>query len=325
MSNRSATLFCINHLKRVLTAASVFCVVALAACSDDPPKPSPFALKFAATALGQDVNCTDKLTGMGPGTNQSIGLSDLRFYVSNLRFADAKGKPVALTLDDSEFQYNDAVGSVALIDMTGNTEGSCSGSAISFAEGTARTNKAVTGTTVVSSVASVSFDVGVPQALMKAIIANNTAEGAPSPLNEMYWTWASGYRHFVFNFTVENAAGSTGAGYLHIGSMDCGPADGRALEDRAACGFVNTPTVALPDFDLDTDTVKVDLPQFLTALDFIAPVYDTQTFAVIGEGPGVECHSSPMQPDCGPIFSSVGLDPSTGAAQASANKVFSRR
>ncbi|WDT76931.1 MAG: hypothetical protein MPW16_06875 [Candidatus Manganitrophus sp.] len=60
------------------------------------------------------------------------------------------------------------------------------------------------------------FDLGVSQPLMKATIANNTAEGAPSPLNEMYWSWASGYRHFVMNFAVEddgNGNGGDGTSY----------------------------------------------------------------------------------------------------------------
>jgi hypothetical protein len=167
--------------------------------------------------------------------------------------------------------------------------------------------------------------VGVPQALMKETIANNTPEGAPSPLNEMYWSWASGYRHFVANFTVENGQGEIGDGYLHIGSRDCGPADGKALEDRDTCSFVNTPAVILTEFDLQKDTVSVDIPKALSNVDFRAPIYDPMTFEVIGEGPGVECHSSPMQPDCGSIFSNFGVDMATGAAVPQMQKVFSKR
>ena len=74
----------------------------------------------------------------------------------------------------------------------------------------------------------------------KSVIANNTPEGAPSPLGEMYWSWATGYRHFVFNFTVTAGSGDTGDGYLHVGSLDCGAEGTLALEDRDACGFVNT-------------------------------------------------------------------------------------
>lgn len=291
----------------------------------DVPEPTAFALSFAATADGEEVGCTDTIAGMGLDGKHSIGLSDLRFYVSNLRFTDANGGAVELTLDENDFQYATSAGSVALIDLTGNTEGSCSDSSVAFAEGTARTNAAVTGKTLVADVASVSFDVGVPQALMREVIANNTPEGAPSPLNEMYWSWASGYRHFVLNFTVESDAAEAGDGYLHIGSRNCGPADGLALEDRDTCEFVNTPSVSLSDFDLAKGAVVVDVKKAIAGLDFVAPIYDLETFEVIGEGPGVECHSSPMQPDCEPIFTNFGIEASTGAAKASANGVFAAK
>lgn len=166
------------------------------------------------------------------------------------------------------------------------------------------------------------FDVGVPQDVMRETIANNTPEGAPSPLNEMYWSWASGYRHFVMNFTVSGPGGA-GEGYLHVGSRSCGPEDGLALEDRAACKFVNTPTVALSISDLALESVVVDVRRLLQGVDFLAPIYDTTTFEVIGQGPGVECHPSPMQPDCANVFANLGLDMASGAASAESNRVFS--
>ena len=148
--------------------------------SDDPepPKPRAFALAFAATAQGEHIGCEDKVEGLGPDGTTSVGLSDLRFYVSNLQFKDAQGKSVALTLDTDEFQYQSTDGSVALVDLTGNTAGSCSASSVAYAEGTARTHLAITGTTQVRRVTTVSFDIGVPQPLMKKTIATNTPEGA---------------------------------------------------------------------------------------------------------------------------------------------------
>lgn len=315
---------------------AMWCVLALSfaaqGCSDnansgpnDTKTPGSFALTFAASAKGQDVGCSDKIDGLGPDAKQTVGLSDVRFYVSNVHFLDAKGNHVEFTLDQNEFQYTSAGGSVTLIDLTSSTDGTCKDSAVAFAEGTARTNLTLTGKTIVEDVSEVHFDVGVPQALMKETIANNTLEGAPSPLNEMYWNWASGYRHFVTNFTVDDGQGNVGDGYLHIGSRNCGPADGKALEDRDACDFVNTPTVVLAEFDLQKDTVRVEIPNVLSSLDFRAPIYDPMTFEVIGEGPGVECHSSPMQPDCSSIFANFGLDMATGAVVPQAQTVFFKR
>lgn len=306
--------------------AFLLCALALPACdSESEPAeetPAAFSLKFAALVDGKEVGCTDDLQGFGPTGAHRVGINDLRLYVSNIQFKDADGQPVAVTLDTDEFQYTSADGSVALIDLTGNTEGSCGSASVAYAEGTARTHAAITGKTLLQQVASVSFDVGVPQALMKKTIATNTPEGAPSPLNEMYWNWNSGYRHFVFNFSVSATGGEAGAGYAHIGSIDCAPMDGLALEDRDACTFVNTPTVALSAFDLEADTVGIDLRRILEGIDFVSPIYDPMTFEVIGEGPGVECHSSPMQPDCPSLFGRFGIDISTGVASANANTAF---
>ncbi|HRI50117.1 MAG TPA: metallo-mystery pair system four-Cys motif protein [Pseudomonadota bacterium] len=284
--------------------------------------PSPFALQFAAALNGTAATCDQELTGLGPTKQHAVGVNDLRFYVSNLQFKNSAGEPVALTLDSNEFQLNLDSGSVALIDLMGNSSGSCAPTAVAAAEGTARTNSVVSGTTLVDEVAAISFDVGVPQAVMKSVIGVNTPEGAPSPMSEMYWSWASGYRHFVFNFAVRDAMNSTGDGYLHIGSRNCGPPAGRALSDRAACEFLNTPQFSAPQFNLKTNKVSVDIGALLAGLDFVAPIYDPKTQMVIGQGVGVQCHSSPSQPDCPAVFSGLGVDPGTGVAQAAGNRVF---
>jgi len=139
----------------------------------------------------------------------------------------------------------------------------------------------------------------------------------------MYWNWASGYRHLVMNFTVHGAdASASGEGYLHIGSRNCGPEDGLALEDREACELLNTPAVSLDDIDLANDAVSLDVGRLLEGLDFVAPVHDTETFEVIGEGPGVECHSAPSQPDCLDVFGNLGIDMASGAADSTQNAAF---
>ncbi|MGV3621193.1 MAG: MbnP family copper-binding protein [Archangium sp.] len=304
----------------MLKPLRVLPLLALAGCA---PEPQAFSLNFAAVSDGVKVGCIDSLAGLGTGGNAKVGINDLRFYVSNVKLLDAAGKEVEVTLDEDAFQYSSAAGQVSLIDLTGNTDGTCAGSTLGFSEGTARTHTAITGKTVVSEVKSISFDVGVPQPLMKKVIADNTLEGAPSPLAEMHWSWAGGYRHFVFNFAVTDGANASGEGYLHIGSNDCAAMGNKALEDRDVCGLVNTPKVALSSFDLTKDTVGIDLARALQGLDFISPVYDAN-FNVIGQGPGVECHSSASQEDCPTIFSSFGTDIAAGTSTASSNAVFVR-
>lgn len=286
---------------------------------DDAAPMTAFELKFALEVDGKAVGCTDDLSGFGPMGSHHVGINDARFYVSNLTFRDASGAPLDVTLDQNEFQLVSADGTVSLVDLTGVGDGTCTASSVAYAEGTARTHAAITGKSRVSKIASVSFDVGVPQILMKKTIAGYTPEGAPSPLSEMYWNWNSGYRHFVFNFSVKDGAGKNGEGYVHVGSRDCAAMDtGKALTDRDACTYVNTPKVDLPGFDVTKHTVGIDVRRLLKGIDFVSPVYDPTTFEVIGEGPGVECHSSPMQPDCGNVFANVGLALDSGVSMAPA-------
>lgn len=289
---------------------------------DTAPQGTPFTFNFTAVDGTTPVDCTSRMAGFGPDKAETVGLNDLRFYVSDIVFTAEDGTSLPGTLDDNDFQLNQPAGSVALVDLTGNTEGTCAPGSIQFGEGTARVNATVTGRTALANAKEVSFRIGVPQSLMQAVIAATSAEAAPSPLGEMYWNWAMGYRHFVLNHTVDTADGKHGDGYIHVGSTGCGPADANALTDRARCDFVNTPLVRLPMSDTGTLSIGVDVRAILSGLAFKAPVYDQKTFEVIGEQPGTACHSSPMQPDCPLVFATFGLGLETGDAATTANKVF---
>ncbi|MEM8790974.1 MAG: MbnP family copper-binding protein [Pseudomonadota bacterium] len=282
----------------------------------------PFSLRFVAMHGDQAASCTIPIAGLGPAGDMTIGLSDLRFYISDIVFMDADGAEIAAALTPSPFQLVAPEGAVALVDLTGASAGACAPGAISFGEGTERVNATVSGTRAQGTAATVRFRVGVPQDLMRAVIAATSAEDAPSPMGEMYWNWASGYRHFVLNHTVDVADGRFGEGYVHVGSMDCGPAEGKALSDRDTCGLIYTPEVTLPISGETETVIAVDLAPIFAAVDLVAPVYDPETFAVIGERPGTDCHSSNRQPDCAAIFPTLGLDMETGKADATANRVF---
>jgi hypothetical protein len=285
-------------ISRVGTTLYLSILAMAAACGDDEAGSTPFELKFAAQAAGKAVTCDAMVSGLGPAGAHAIGVSDLRFYVSNLVLFGDDGAPLQVDLDDNEFQYNSAAGSVSLIDLTSNAAGTCSNAAIAFAEGTSRINERIVGKTS-GEVHAVSFDVGVQAAVMKETIATTSPQG---PGNQ------------------------TGEGYLHIGSRDCGAEGKRALEDRDECGRAYIPKVALPHFHTESSTVVLDVAQLVSGLDFTSPIYDPVTFEPIGEGPGVECHSVPEgQPDCPVIFGKLGLDQASGAADALSNRVFSAR
>ncbi|MDX2171304.1 MAG: metallo-mystery pair system four-Cys motif protein [Deltaproteobacteria bacterium] len=271
------------------------------------------ALRFVAVDGDQPVGCGDVIEGLGPDGASSVAVSDLRFYVSNVQFYDAAGRRLTTRLDRNEFQYHGRAGDIAMIDLTGTDAGACAGDGLTYPEGTSRTNGAITGRVSGGTPARVTFDIGLPQKLMKQVIADNTGEGAPSPLAEMHWSWAFAYRFLVMNFTVVTD-GAAGEGYVHIGSTDCGGDGTKALTDRDACGRINTPAVALDDFDPQRDTVAVDIRALLAGVDFTVTTEEATV-------PGVECHSFD-QPDCPTVFDNLGLDFATGSADATGNAVF---
>jgi uncharacterized repeat protein (TIGR04052 family) len=321
-SSRRSRMFDPRPSLRLLAVFLAACTL-IPACGDDdddgtdPDPVSAFSLRFAAYYEGQEVGCADRLGGLGTSGTAEAEISDLRFYVSNIQFFDADGNPVDFTLDENEFQYSSPEGDVALIDLTDTSAGACAGEGLGFPEGTARTNTVVTGQTRLGAVRTVSFDVGVPQPVQKAVIENNTAEDAPSPLREMHWSWGYAYRNFVLNFTIlDNAV--AGEGYLHVGSTDCGGDGTKALTDRQSCGKPNTAEVLLTSFDLSTNTVTVEIDQLFANLDFLVTQDEIEV-------PGVSCHSSEMQTDCPTLFENLGLDITDGGASAAFNTVFAKR
>lgn len=285
--------------------------------SNDKKKSSStrnFTLQFKGMVGDMALNCDDLYTDLGQNKAYQFGIGDVRFYVSNLQFLDVNGEVIPLTLNSNSFQLNHEQGSVSLIDFSNKESGYCE----IVNEGTPRTNTTITGTTANSDIVSVSFDIGVPQAVMKsAIAATDVTTDAPPPLAEMYWSWASGYRHFVINFTamdsthtdiVENSV-------FHVGSRDCGGA-GKALSDRETCGLLNTPKVRIDDFDPEVNTVIVDLAKILDKAqdpDFIK----NGNF-------GVQCHTSTKESACLSLFPALGLDIETGAANEANNSVFGK-
>lgn len=288
------------------------------------PTPSVFSLGFAAKSGGKTVGCGDTLTGLGKDGKSTASINDLRLYVSNLRFFDAEGKIVALNLDKNDFQLLDPAGNVSLIDLTSNEVGACSPDKFAESEGTKRVHTAITGSTFIEKVASIKFDVGLPQALMKKVIANNTAEGAPSPLNEMSWGWAGGYRFFVWNLVVnkDGDPAQSGTGYVHVGSTGCSASfETNALSDREQCARLNTPAVELNQFSIASKVVTIDLDAIVKKLDFVAETYDDK-FQVNGTAPGVACHSGETAADCPDVFDAFGVSFATGVADAAKNVVF---
>ena len=305
-----------SNLKSTLSI-SLASLVMLAGCGSDSTseidKSTPFSLSFSAKSAGELITCDSEHNQFGTEALHSISVSDIRFYVSNIKFLNANNEVLDIELAENDFQLHSDQGFVGLIDLTSNSSGACNDEALG---GTQRINTAISGTILDGDVASISFDVGVPQAVMKDVIATNTQEDAPTPLNEMFWSWASGYRHFLMNFQIENAAEISGKGLVHLGSTKCGGEGLLALENKETCDSVNTPKVTINNFDPTENTIVINVDALLNNV----------TFAATGDEvvPTVACHSNPMQTDCATIFENFGLNITDGNADADANLVFNK-
>ena len=55
------------------------------------------------------MQCTDDLQGFGPKHDLHVGLNDLRFYISNVRFKDSSGNDVDVCDVDPGFEVTATV------------------------------------------------------------------------------------------------------------------------------------------------------------------------------------------------------------------------
>ena len=251
------------------------------------PSALPVTVSFLTKVGDQTARCGQRYGGLGKGASSSMDLSDLRFYVHDLRLVNHDGAEVPLSLtQDQKWQHQN----VALLDFEDKT-GSCTG--------TTEQNAVVSGWVPGGAWRwqGLRFRIGVPFALNHADPAT-----APSPLNltSMFWSWQSGYKFLRLEAEL---AGGTGL-ILHLGSTGC-KKDGAGKV--TGCDSPNRPEVELVGFDPAQHKVVLDLKTLLAESD-------------LGASKGVECMSGPGNADCAPLFSALGL--AYGGASAKIQHVF---
>lgn len=246
-------------------------LIVIAACASCAPERHPVEIRFDVRLDGEPVSCT------------SVGdrrLTDLRFYVSDVRLHDASGdwQSVALTADD--VWQNDKV---ALIDLeTG--EGAC-------LNGTSEVNAVVRGTVQTNSESGLAFRIGVPPSLNHA---DPLAAGAPLGYTEMHWHWASGYKFMRAGVETDDDGF-----FLHLGSNRC---EG-TIGDIKGCRGANRVAVELSDFIAGDNVVVIDVGTLFAGVD-------------LQDGEPGGCMSGPANRVCEAPFDALGIDFLTGEARA---------
>jgi uncharacterized repeat protein (TIGR04052 family) len=289
-----------------LAACSLISTAALVACgggSSSTSGPQSVTIDFAAVAGSTPITCASTLTGLG-STSANGTVSDLRFYISNVMLVKGDGSTAALTLSATD-DYNATKGSdtVTLIDLEDKT-GSCAG--------TTAMNTSIKGTVPAGDYVGVKMTLGVPFAM------NHTDQSAdvsvtPAVINNavhpgMGWSWASG-RKFT-KIEVTNSTWTAPTFNVHLGSTGCtGTNPAAGLVDT--CSRPDRVDLSLASFNPSTQKVAVDVQALLAGND-----------ATLNGGGPTGCMSGSTDPECGAVFTALGLDLSSGAAGSTAQTVF---
>ena len=206
-------------------------------------------------------------------------LTDLRFYVSEIRLHDEDAGPVDLTLVvDDRWQAP----SVALIDLEDGT-GDCQ-------NGTPGVNSTLNGRIPAGDYRGISFVIGVPFELN-----HDDPLSAEPPLGDsaMHWHWRSGYKFLRAGF-----ANDARHHWLHLGSAGC---EG-TIQSITHCRFPNRVSVTIDSY-VPGDALLVDLAGLFDAFSD-------------NEHPLSSCSSGPAEESCEQAFAVFGLDHADGEQHA---------
>lgn len=238
----------------------VLALIVLPACTRPA---TPVDLVFAARYGDANISCIESADG--------VQLTDLRFFVHDIRLLDASGNDADFHMaDDGTWQD----GVVALVDLE-NGQGAC-------LNGSPEMNATIKGTVRSGPVHSISFRLGVPED------ANHLDPmTAPPPRNytAMHWHWLNGYK-----FVRAGVRTDTDGFGLHLGSSRC---DG--VPGSFSCRSPNRPNVTVWGFDPANNQVILDINKLFEGID-------------LKDNIAGDCSSGPDQRDCANPFRVLGLD-----------------
>jgi uncharacterized repeat protein (TIGR04052 family) len=263
------------------------------------------SIAFTAEANNVAIDCDTQLTGLGT-QNTNAALKEFRIYVHDVALLDDQGNAYSVTLDANEWQYQN----LALLDLM-SKDTSCSGAA-------KPTNTAIAGEVSVppnTALTQVRFTLGVPNALNHQDRAT-----APAPLDaaSMHWNWQNGYKFARFDIAPlggisrpSDAGFSSTTWNFHLGSTNC--VGDPQLNEAVTCGRPNLPVIELTNFDATSDTVVIDYGKLVESQNVSQDL-----------GGASGCMSGATDPECAAIFTALGLDVSTGKADANLTQTVFR-
>ncbi|MEX2125771.1 MAG: MbnP family copper-binding protein [Woeseia sp.] len=243
----------------------------IAGCSaPQQPVEIPFEVRFGDRQISCDSEIAD------------IALTDLRFYIHDVRLLTAKGDESPVTLQADPLWQSDEV---ALLDFESG-DGNC-------LNGTQQINTLVRGHAAAGNYTGLSFRVGVPERLNHA---DPLLADPPLGYSFMHWHWRTGYK-----FLRAGVASVHDGFWLHLGSSRC---EGTAT-DGSGCRTGNRPEIRLPSYRPGEDVVVIDLLELVVAID-------------LQDGVPSDCSSGPAEKECEKPFDALGIDFETGEIKGGA-------
>lgn len=249
-------------------------IVVLAGCGGGESE-EPVSIQFAAKVGDEEFACGQSYSGVG-SSGTEFTANDLRLYIHQVRLVAADGEEHTIALDqETRWQRDDVV----LLDFE---DGSAT-----CENGTPGTNATVVGTAPDVEYTGIELTFGVPFELNHA---NAATADAPLNLTSMFWSWNGGYKFLRVDGDTPGLEGWR----LHVGSTAC---EGDDMGNVSGCDNPNRATIALGDFDPESNTVVVDVAGLMEGADLEGNTMDTP--------PG--CMSGLTDPDCRPYFHNLGL------------------
>lgn len=245
------------------------------------PATTEIEIPFTVLYDGKSIGCDMPV--------DSVSMTDLRFYVYDLRLLDPDDKEISIALRPNEFWQTEAV---ALLDFE-NGEGACM-------NGSERTNTVIRGRHALTESRGLAFRIGVP-----AHLNHEDALTARPPLNftDMHWHWATGYKFLRAGIETPDDGF-----WMHLGSSLC---EG-TIGNIKGCRAPNRPEVTLSGFTPGSDRITIDLADLFSGIE-------------LGDGVTSDCSSGPTEAACVAPFDALGIDFESGKTFRSASPFRSER
>ena len=262
-------------------AATTLITTALVACGGDnsnSDRTRDINLEFAAQLNSEVLQCGDNAETVGTAQT-APDVSYFGAYISELQVASDNGEFRTVTLNSGE--YADTERGISLITFCGTTD----------LNDNVIKNAAINGSVSMpedeaNNISRVRFTIGVPEQF-NHLDATQT-EGILAQEIAMHWNWTAGYKHARMDVAGWN---------IHLGSTNC-----VGENADAQCNNGNRPTYTFDNVDLNTDKVVLDYAALVNNSDISTNTENTP--------PG--CMSRSDDPECGQVFTALGLNLANG-------------